>query len=143
VTRVSETRGCGFGYPLRMHDRAPFNTVRHFAINADDLDRARGFYERVFAWKFHAWGPPGFYQIEKVGNGPQGALQGRRELVPGMRTVGYECSVGVEDLTATLDAVREAGGKIVMGPVTIPTVGDLAFVEDTEGNVVGVMQYAG
>jgi len=28
-----------------------------------------------------------------------------------------------------------------MGPVTIPTVGDLAFVEDTEGNVFGAMQY--
>jgi hypothetical protein len=26
--------------------------------------------------------------------------------------------------------------------VTIPTVGDLAFFEDTEGNVAGVMQYA-
>jgi predicted enzyme related to lactoylglutathione lyase len=49
----------------------------------------------------------------------------------------------VENLAVTLDAVREAGGKVVMGPVTIPTVGDLAFVEDTEGNVVGVMQYAG
>ena len=125
-----------------MHDPAPFNTVRHFAINADDLDRARAFYERVFQWRFRAWGPPGFYQIENDG-GPQGALQGRRELVPGTRTVGYECSVGVENLATTLDAVREAGGKIVMGPVTIPTVGDLAFVEDTEGNVVGVMQYAG
>ena len=124
-----------------MHDRAPFNTVRHFAINADDLDRARGFYERVFDWRFQAWGPPGFYMIE-TGGEPQGSLQGRRELVPGLRTVGFECSVGVENLTVTLDAVREAGGKILMGPVTIPTVGDLAFVEDTEGNVVGVMQYA-
>jgi predicted enzyme related to lactoylglutathione lyase len=46
----------------------------------------------------------------------------------------------VEDLGATLDAVRAAGGTVVMEPVTIPTVGDLAFVEDTEGNVVGVMR---
>ncbi len=28
--------------------------VRHFAINADDLPRARRFYERVFAWSFQA-----------------------------------------------------------------------------------------
>ncbi len=26
--------------------------VRHFAINADDLSRARRFYERVFGWTF-------------------------------------------------------------------------------------------
>jgi predicted enzyme related to lactoylglutathione lyase len=77
-----------------------------------------------------------------VGMGPV-CKGSRRARNTGVRTVGYECSVGVENLTVTLDAVREAGGKVVMGPVTISTVGDLAFVEDTEGNVVGVMQYAG
>ncbi|MDB5071318.1 MAG: hypothetical protein JWM87_2429 [Candidatus Eremiobacteraeota bacterium] len=122
------------------HHRAPFNAVAHFAINADDVERARGFYESVFGWHFHAWGPPNFYQIQ-AGGPPEGALQGRRELIPGVRTIGYECTVSVEDLGATLDAVRAAGGTVVMEPVTIPTVGDLAFVEDTEGNVVGVMRY--
>ncbi len=34
--------------------------VAHFAINANDVDRAKRFYERVFGWKFNAWGPPGF-----------------------------------------------------------------------------------
>ena len=38
--------------------------VAHFAINADDVPRARRFYERVFGWKFSAWGPPEFYKIE-------------------------------------------------------------------------------
>jgi len=28
--------------------------VAHFAINADDLPRARRFYENVFGWKFQA-----------------------------------------------------------------------------------------
>jgi len=39
------------------------NNIRHFAIGADDLDRARAFYESVFGWRFEAWGPPGFYLI--------------------------------------------------------------------------------
>ena len=38
--------------------------VAHFAINADDLPRARRFYEQVFGWTFQAWGPPGFYMID-------------------------------------------------------------------------------
>jgi predicted enzyme related to lactoylglutathione lyase len=44
----------------------------HFAINADDVPRARRFYEHVFGWKFNAWGPPGFYQID-MGAGAPGA----------------------------------------------------------------------
>ena len=37
--------------------------LAHFAINTDDIDRSRSFYEKVFGWKVTAWGPPGFYQI--------------------------------------------------------------------------------
>ncbi|MBV8750289.1 MAG: VOC family protein [Candidatus Eremiobacteraeota bacterium] len=123
-----------------MHDdRLPSHPISHFAINADDVDRARGFYEAVLGWRFAAWGPPNFFMIE-TGGAPIGSLQGRRELVPGTRTVGFECTVNVEDLDAALRAVRSAGGKIVMERVTIPTVGDLSFVEDTEGNVFGLME---
>lgn len=122
------------------NDRPPSNAVAHFAINADDVERARAFYEAAFGWRFAAWGPPNFYMIE-TGGPPVGSLQGRRELVPGARTVGFECTVAVDDLASALDTIRGAGGTVIMGPVTIPTVGDLAFVEDTEGNAVGVMQY--
>ena len=37
----------------------PNGTLAHFSINADDVDRARVFYEKVFGWKSSAWGPPG------------------------------------------------------------------------------------
>ena len=40
--------------------------VAHFAINADDVDRARRFYEKVFGWKFQAYGPPGFYMVDEA-----------------------------------------------------------------------------
>jgi hypothetical protein len=35
--------------------------LRHVAINADDVQRARRFYEAVFGWRFEPWGPPNFY----------------------------------------------------------------------------------
>ncbi len=117
------------------------NSIAHFAINADDVERARGFYERVFGWRTTPWGPPRFYQFATPDGTLRGALQGRRELIPGTRMVGFECTVAVADLGATLQAVEAAGGRIVMPPVTIPTVGDLAFFEDSEGNVVGAMRY--
>lgn len=116
-------------------------TFRHFAINADDIARAKTFYEGVFDWRFDPWGPPGFYQIKNAGDGLLGALQGRRELVPGVRMAGFENSFGVEDLKATIAAIEAGGGKIVMPPYRIEGVGELIYFEDTEGNLVGAMQY--
>lgn len=114
---------------------------RHFAINADDTGRARRFYGAVFGWVFDPWGPPGFYQIKNAGQGVLGALQDRREIVPGVRMTSFEPSFGVEDIQATIKAVESGGGKIVMPPYKIEGVGTLIYFEDPEGNLVGAMQY--
>jgi uncharacterized protein len=116
-------------------------TFCHFAINADDVQRAKAFYERVLSWRFDPWGPPNFYQVKNAGSGVLGALQERRELVPGVRMAGYEATLGVEDLKATVAAIEASGGKIVMPPYRIDGVGELIYFEDTEGNLVGAMQY--
>jgi predicted enzyme related to lactoylglutathione lyase len=118
--------------------KMPF-PVSHFAINCNDVERARTFYEKVFGWKSTPWGPPGFYQMDT--GGIQGALQGRREIVKGKAMFGAEISVGVEDIDATSEAVVKNGGKIVMPKVTIPTVGTLIFFEDPEGNITGAIEY--
>jgi len=119
----------------------PPNTVAHFAINADDVERSRAFYTRVFGWTFAAWGPPGFYQIEAMGSPVMGALQGRRALVPGQRTLGFECTFAVDSIDATEQAVRAAGGKIALARSVIVGVGTLMFFADPDGNVFGAMQY--
>src|SRR5262245_50714085 len=120
------------------------NELRHFAINADDLDRARRFYEQVFGWRFEAWGPPGFFMIATGARDPRvmGSLQKRRELLQGRPMVGFECTVGVEtDVSRLADTIRGAGGRIVMEKATIAGVGDLIWFEDPEGNVAGAMRY--
>ncbi len=123
--------------------RTPSSPVRHFAINADDIDRARRFYEHVFAWRFNAWGPPGFFMIE-TGSADtpaiHGSLQGRRELIDGQRLNAFECTIAVPDIAAAERAIVEAGGTILMPITTIPTVGHLLWFRDTEGNVAGAMQ---
>jgi len=113
--------------------------LAHFAINADDVERARAFYQKVFGWTSSAWGPPGFYQVE--GAGVRGALQGRRELVPGARTIGLECTFAVESIDATEKSVLAAGGRIALARSVIVGVGTLMFFQDPEGNVFGAMQY--
>jgi predicted enzyme related to lactoylglutathione lyase len=119
--------------------------VAHFAINADDLKRARRFYEKVFGWKFQAWGPPGFYMIDMGAAKPtplfRGSLQQRRELVPGVRMTGFECTISVPDIQAAASAIEANGGTIVMQICTLPTVGRLLFFRDPEGNLAGAMEY--
>ena len=115
--------------------------LRHVAINADDVQRAKAFYESVFGWRFEPWGPPNFYQIKNAGEGFLGALQERRELKPGAKMLGFEATMGVEDIQATIAAVEAGGGKMLNRPMHIEGVGRLIYFEDTEGNVVGAMQY--
>ena len=119
--------------------------LSHFAINADDLDATRTFYEAVFDWTFTAWGPPGFYKIQTGPDdepGVMGALQERRQLLDALPTRGVECTFSVDDVDATAAAVLEAGGRILMERFTIAGVGHLIFFEDPGGNPIGAMQYA-
>jgi len=128
-----------------IHRRAAMpNHVRHFAIHADQVDRARAFYETVFGWRFEPWGSPNFYLIRTgpdADRGLQGALQERNQSLAGTGMRGFECTIGVDDLDAVLAAIPRANGSVVSTPFTIEGVGRLAFFEDTEGNRVGAMQY--
>jgi len=68
-------------------------------------------------------------------------LQGRRELVDDVKTLGFECTISVDDVRETLATALTLGGKVIMEPVTIPTVCELAFLEDPDGNVLGIADY--
>ncbi len=114
--------------------------LMHFAINADDVDATRRFYEAVFDWRFTPWGPPGFFRISTGDDGIGGALQQRRELVAGQRITGFECTLRVDDVDATAAAVLSAGGRVVMPRTTIAGVGHLVFFADPSGNVAAALQ---
>ena len=118
--------------------------LAHFAINADDVERAKTFYERVFGWTFSAWGPPAFYQIQTGTDGERqpvhAALQGRRTF-EGQAPIGYECTISVESIDETARRVAAAGGSVVLPKSIIVGVGALMFFKDTEGNVFGAIEF--
>jgi predicted enzyme related to lactoylglutathione lyase len=116
------------------------NPIAHFAINADDVAATRGFYETVFGWTFTPWGPPDFFRVS-TGEGVGGALQGRRELLPGQRTNAFEVTISVPDVDSVAEAVVANGGQLLMEKTTIAGVGDLVFFADPSGNVAGAMRY--
>jgi predicted enzyme related to lactoylglutathione lyase len=117
------------------------NDLAHFAIHADDCQRAKRFYESVFGWTFEPWGPPNFWRIHTSPGAVHGALQERRAPVEGAGMIGYECTISVEDVAAIAGSVAEHGGRVTMGPFELEGVGTLVMCADTEGNVFGAMQY--
>jgi predicted enzyme related to lactoylglutathione lyase len=120
------------------------NSIGFFTVHADNVRRARRFYEKVFGWEFREFGPPDFSLIStgiKGQPGIRGALHERHELVPGIKTICFECAITVADVDATAAAVQAHGGKLIMPKCEILSLGELIKFQDPEGNVVDAMRF--
>jgi predicted enzyme related to lactoylglutathione lyase len=118
----------------------------HFEIHAADPGRARAFYETLFGWKFQSWGEVEYWVITTGEDGPgiNGGLLPRRGPEPAADAAvnGYVLTVGVEDIDVTLKTALGAGATVALEKDTVPGVGQLAYLKDTEGNIFGVLQPA-
>jgi predicted enzyme related to lactoylglutathione lyase len=119
------------------------NRVVHFDIYVDDVDRAIAFYQTVFGWTIHKveWMDYWLITTGEEGPGIDGGLGKRTSPTHGdIPQFGYTCTVDVVDVNATFAAALAAGGTEVHQPGPIPGVGYMAYVRDTEGNHLGLMQ---
>jgi predicted enzyme related to lactoylglutathione lyase len=120
--------------------------VIHFEIHAEDPRRAIKFYETVFGWTFHRW--PGAAEYWLVTTGPKdqpgidGGLILRRGEAPaeGQPINAFVCTLDVTGVDPIVESVVSAGGAVAVPKLAVPGVGWLAYVKDTEGNILGVMQ---
>jgi hypothetical protein len=113
-----------------------------FDIPADDVGRAKKFYQSLLGWKIEpAEDFPDRSQqrhsivagAPQVGSMHSGGLY--RRMMPG----GILVFVVVEDMDRVLARVEKLGGKILMPRTEIRDLG-LVFgvIEDTEGNKLGL-----
>jgi uncharacterized protein len=123
------------------------NRVVHFEIPADDLERAKKFYRENFGWTMNQLGPDmGNYVLVHTGpSDEQGMPQDKAFINGGLmpRDPSAQAPVlviAVDDADATVEKVRKSGGELVGEIMDIPGVGRYARVQDTEGNVVGVIK---
>lgn len=120
--------------------------VVHFAVYADDPERAMAFYSQVFGWSFEPWGPPGFWRINVEQTDGPGLFEGALSQRTAPRGEGapnaYRCTISVPDLDVVMAAVEAAGGSIKPPVADIPYVGRVVEFIDTEGNLACLMQYA-
>lgn len=115
-------------------------TIVHFDISADDIDRAKRFYEGLFGWEFELFpGPTEYHLIRTVAlNGTPGLGGGiaKREI-PGQGITNF---VEVASVDAAIERVEELGGRIAEPKMEIPGVSFIAVAQDTEGNLIGLIE---
>ena len=121
------------------------NHIAHFEIFASDVERARKFYEKVFAWKFEVAGPPDFYLIQTgppvEGGVSQGMIAKRRGPAAEGPINAFRVTISVESIADIAAAIGPAGGKLRSAVIDIPNVGKVVEFADTEDNIACAMQY--
>ncbi len=110
--------------------------VIHFEIPASDPARASAFYKKVFGWKIEKWPGPMEYWMVTTGADATPGINGGLMKNTDVKTTTN--TIGVDSVDASVEAVTNAGGKLVMPKTAIPTVGYFAYLTDTEGNLFGV-----
>lgn len=118
--------------------------VVHFEIPADDMDRAKKFYENIFGWQINSW-DKNYYLATTVATDeamiPQepgainGGIQKRDEQVKAPILV-----IHVADIDGYLEKIKAAGGKIIQSKVRVDNILYYARVTDSEGNILGLAQ---
>ncbi|HEX8635429.1 MAG TPA: VOC family protein [Pyrinomonadaceae bacterium] len=118
--------------------------VIHFELCADDPERAVKFYDEVFGWKTQLWDGPQSYWLLETGDGNQPGINGglmKRSDNPLPTTSSATNTIDVPSVDDYTRKITEHGGKVVMPKGTVPGIGYIAYCEDTEGNLFGIMQF--
>ena len=122
------------------------NRVMHFEVQADDIERAKKFYEKVFDWKVEKWmsaddkGGEDYWGLMTGLDGTPGINGGMYKRGKEHPVYTYDCTITVEDIDKAVEAIKKDGGKIRTEKTEIPKVGWFANAIDTEGNMFSIMQ---
>ncbi len=121
----------------------------HFEIHATDVEKAKAFYSGLFGWTFEAM-PGGeemdYHLIEGadigMDKGVTAGLMRRMGDAPeqGAPIRGGTMTFDVDDCDARYEWALANGGAEALPPEDYPGIGRCAYVEDGQGNVVGMIK---
>jgi len=126
------------------------NLVVHFEIHASDPDRLIAFYSQLLDWSFQRFGEMDYWSIDTGegaitpsggGNGINGGLTRRQGPAPeaGGAVNGANIVIGVEDVDGLFTKGLELGGTEALAPSDMPGVGRLAYLQDPDHNIFGMI----
>lgn len=109
-------------------------------LYTDDVSGALAFYQGLFGWELqgtHDMGPMGPYHLLGKGDRQFVGLMKRPAEMPVCAWVSYIC---VADIQQAAEAVKTAGGQVVMGPHQVPGGSWIAQIVDAQGTYVALHQ---
>ena len=124
----------------------------HFEIHASDVDAAKTFYAGLFGWTFDPMTggeEMGYHLIEgadiDMQKGVTGGLMRRMGDTPasGAPIRGGTMTFEVDDCNERYAWALSHGGAEALPPEDYPGIGRCAYVEDGQGNVVGMIKPQG
>ena len=122
-------------------------TVEYFQIPADDIGRAKEFYNKVFGWEMQKWNSSEnsenseqeywmFQTKDEKGNpGLGGGLMKRQS--PQHTVTNFITVSSIEEYSSKIE---QSEGKIIMPKTPIPNMGFFAVFLDTENNMFGIYE---
>ncbi len=121
----------------RKNNGAPASIV-WFEIPANNVERARAFYSKLFGWKIERFpGPKPYWHIDTGGADatPDGGMMERQS--PEQSVTNY---VGVPSVDEAAAQVEKLGGRICMPKAAVPEMGYFAICNDTENNTFALWE---
>ena len=125
---------------------APYGAMANigfFQIPADDIARARKFYQSLPGWKIEQETTlknksPEWQNI--ITGDAEGGSMNRSGISERMGPGQIMDFVIVEDFDRVLAKVEKLGGRILMPKNSIKSVGFVAVIQDTESNTIGLLK---
>jgi predicted enzyme related to lactoylglutathione lyase len=124
--------------------------VIFFEIPVDNSVRAQEFYRTVFGWKMNEIPEMHYTQVATVDadrNGVRGIPKEPGAINGGMverqepvRTPVFY--IRVENIDQAAAAIEKNGGEVIKPKSPVGNFGFAAYFKDTEGNVLGLWQFA-
>ncbi|MGY4397468.1 putative enzyme related to lactoylglutathione lyase [Sphingomonas sp. UYAg733] len=121
----------------------PEGTPIWYELLTADPDASKAFYDNVIGWTIEAQ-PSGDMDYRMIDTGNNGLVGGLMRVTPEMVANGAKPTwlfyIGVDDVDASVDKIKAAGGSVLMPAWDIPDIGRLAMVADPQGIPFYVMR---
>ena len=119
--------------------------VVHFEIPADNLARAKKFYNTVFGWKMNEIPEMEYVMVGTVESDEDGMPKETGAINGGMLerqdpVKSPVITINVKNIDQAAEAIEKNGGKLVRPKMAVGDMGYAAYFKDTEGNVIGLWQ---
>ncbi|UCE14555.1 MAG: VOC family protein, partial [Candidatus Heimdallarchaeota archaeon] len=122
--------------------------IVHFAISAEDISRAKMFYENVFGWEVREFaknfpllifpGKNNDLLLEKANNNNLtsigiGSIQQRRYQE------NMAITISVSNIDESIEKIKVNGGQVLSPKFPLQGIGYMIICQDTEGNALQII----